>query len=803
MDRIAPPTGNTAAHNIFTGEAGEITANTETGTLHVHDRSTAGGIGLARADMRNVRNPDFSASNRGLRIPVGPTLTGTTAVGLLRWNSTTGRPEMAVNSTGTFKNIAFEGDVIASGGGSGAFRVPVGDTSQRPSSPVDGMIRQNNELNLPEYYNARTWGQLCRVGDDFLAPRATRAVRADGTGFHTFPTTAGANGQLLVVQGGVFNYVSPGSIAALQGNTGNQGQTGQTGEAGEDRGFRYNFSSSVNGFAATAGTLKFNSSSITSGSLLRISDTSAETTPENLQGIWRAIGSINGTSSDVKATLHIKSTSGAGWAFITLSTYTQGSNGSTFAYRVLGSSSATPFSNGEALLVAEAFAGQRGLQGAQGIQGTTGATGATGAAGQPGARGQQGLQGIPGQRGTDGQPGAQGLRGQTGATGATGPAGATGAQGIQGVPGQRGQTGATGAAGSAGAAGAAGPTADLPYIFNSTGPAVPAGNLTFSSTTIGQVIEITIHHNDRNGSTRASTIDRWDDSTSAEKGTLHVYADNLGSGANAGRHADFVITSVARGSGRTVLAIDSSKTTAGQANPFTLGQQIRLAFTPTGDKGEDGNTAGGSGTSAVENVNGDLVVSNNNRQVGTAGSVFTHIVARDLGYVRNFVLEAEAVSNGTNTIQIQTSTNNASWTNRTLNDLLSVRYVRIIVSVSASGGLAPVLTSSQFTVVETTQRETFLDFESATFTGTSASSRVVPTRGRYNRFTSIQGSAADPRYLVVEAAATNPATPSVARITTRDGLTWGDTPVDVRIRSLVVEGLPRMSAAANGNIVLG
>ena len=47
--------GNTSEHSSFTGLEAEITVNTETKTIHVHDGSTAGGIPLAKAsDVSNV-----------------------------------------------------------------------------------------------------------------------------------------------------------------------------------------------------------------------------------------------------------------------------------------------------------------------------------------------------------------------------------------------------------------------------------------------------------------------------------------------------------------------------------------------------------------------------------------------------------------------------------------------------------------------------------------------------------------------------------------------------------------------------
>ncbi len=52
--------GSTSQHNSFTGAVGEISVNTTTETLHVHDGSTTGGFPLARADGNNVVNWDVT-----------------------------------------------------------------------------------------------------------------------------------------------------------------------------------------------------------------------------------------------------------------------------------------------------------------------------------------------------------------------------------------------------------------------------------------------------------------------------------------------------------------------------------------------------------------------------------------------------------------------------------------------------------------------------------------------------------------------------------------------------------------------
>jgi hypothetical protein len=85
---------------------------------------------------------------------------------------------------------------------------------------------------------------------------------------------------------------------------------------------------------------------------------------------------------------------------------------------VISGSGASPFVNGDPVVLTWTRTGDKGDQGIQGIQGPQGATGATG------ATGPQGPQGI------------QGPIGPEGPQGATGATGATGAQGLQGIQGQ-------------------------------------------------------------------------------------------------------------------------------------------------------------------------------------------------------------------------------------------------------------------------------------------------------------------------------------------------------------------------------
>jgi hypothetical protein len=66
------------------------------------------------------------------------------------------RVDKIESSTGT---ITFTG--ITTFSGTGAFSVPGGDETQRPSSPVAGQIRYvQGDVGILEYYNGSSWMQV-------------------------------------------------------------------------------------------------------------------------------------------------------------------------------------------------------------------------------------------------------------------------------------------------------------------------------------------------------------------------------------------------------------------------------------------------------------------------------------------------------------------------------------------------------------------------------------------------------------------------------------------------------------------
>ena len=54
--RVQLRRGTTAENDAFTGAVGEITVDTQTNTVRVHDGANAGGQDLLRTDMANNEN---------------------------------------------------------------------------------------------------------------------------------------------------------------------------------------------------------------------------------------------------------------------------------------------------------------------------------------------------------------------------------------------------------------------------------------------------------------------------------------------------------------------------------------------------------------------------------------------------------------------------------------------------------------------------------------------------------------------------------------------------------------------------
>ena len=89
-------------------------------------------------------------------------------------------------------------------GGTGSIKIPVGSTSERPSSPANGMLRINTTTGKLEYYYNGGWNSIGAVA----ATGGTINEGVSGYRIHTFTAsgaitfTTGGNIEVLVVAGG-------------------------------------------------------------------------------------------------------------------------------------------------------------------------------------------------------------------------------------------------------------------------------------------------------------------------------------------------------------------------------------------------------------------------------------------------------------------------------------------------------------------------------------------------------------------------------------------------------------------------
>ena len=255
----------------------------------------------------------------------------------------------------------------------------------------------------------------------------------------------------------------------VTGYTGMTGDKGQKGEAGSDgsfggASFDYTFSTEI--AAPTApfanGQLRLNDSTQSSSTTLYIDDAD-----DNGADVDVFMTTIHNVSSIPKGFVRISS--GSNNNVFHLFQITQTTNqGDYWEVTVTNQSSSTasPFNDGDDIIVSfvtNGNKGQKGEKGELGTQGVTGYTGMTGAqgitgytgmTGEKGEKGQRGQQGFTGFTGMTGEKGEKGQRGQQGFTGFTGM---TGDKGEKGQRGQQGFTGFTGMTGDKGEKGQRGP----------------------------------------------------------------------------------------------------------------------------------------------------------------------------------------------------------------------------------------------------------------------------------------------------------------------------------------------------------
>ena len=255
----------------------------------------------------------------------------------------------------------------------------------------------------------------------------------------------------------------PGPIGpqGAQGTTGLQGGGGFQGSTGGFGGvtFDYTFSTNIVDSNPGTGTLKFNNSSLPSGSALYINDRD-----DNFTDIQTYLRTVDDSTSPVKGHFKVsEKTAPENFVIYTISALTEKAGYFDIDCAHVNGS-VNSFTDGEDVIITFARTGDIGPVGPQGVQGFEGFQGAQGAGGILGAQGVQGFQGMqggPGPQGTPGFIGGDGIQGDSGFQGVQGPQGTDGSdgnEGIQGFTGIQGPqgTGAQGVQGDAGPQGIAG-----------------------------------------------------------------------------------------------------------------------------------------------------------------------------------------------------------------------------------------------------------------------------------------------------------------------------------------------------------
>ncbi len=397
--------------------------------------------------------PDFTldvGGSDGIRLPRGTTAQrGPSAFGVIRANTTTGRPEF---DDGTVvKSFLLEGDVTGGtgGGGTGATGPagpagadgadgapgPTGATGPAGADGVDGAKGDDGDSAYLVWLNNGNSGTEQQFLNSLKGEKGDPGTGGDGTG------TAGADGADGVDGASAYEvWLANGNsgseaqfLTSLKGAKGDKGNTGNTGAQG----------------------------------------------PAGATGATGAKGNTGNTGKSAYQVWLDQGNSGTEAQFLASLKGQKGDKGNTGAQGPAG---------------AKGDPGETGLRGPTGNTGPKGNTGNTGPAGPAGPTGQKGNTGSIGPVGPAGPKGNTGNTGTTGSTGPRGPAGPTGPKGntgntgksayqvwldqgntgteaqyvasLKGAKGDRGPKGDKGDTGATGPSGASAFTSVFNYAFN-------------------------------------------------------------------------------------------------------------------------------------------------------------------------------------------------------------------------------------------------------------------------------------------------------------------------------------------------
>jgi hypothetical protein len=472
--------GSAAQNNTYTGASGELTIDTSTWDIRVHDGVTPGGYSVGGA--ANSANNLASGTTGSIPYQVSPGVTGFIQPG---------PADSVLTSDGTTATYVSLATLSAAGGvsadnvlvnnvtpgdkhlifvdGSGSYHSIETDTSNGPLFSQMVGLTVNSTLTVAGH----------------ILPGATLTYDI-GSASEYFRDVYGRNLTLtgnLTVQGTtvtVDSTVTNVSDPIFTLGTGPNGAAPST-DDNKDRGIAFRWH---NGSTAKIGFFGYDDSA---ANFTFIPD--ATITNEVVTG--------------TKGAIDINIAGGAANQLV----YQTGTNFTSF---VTAPSSANTYLqwNGTAFAWA-ATVGPQGPQGPQGVTGPQGPQGVTGPQGPQGVTGPQGPQGVTGPQGPQGVTGPQGPQG---VTGPQGPQGVTGPQGPQGVTGPQGPQGVTGPQGPQGVTGPTGPVGN--YVqsgatagFGLSGSATGSGS-TFTVTSNGTSSNTvsTLVYRDGNGDFSARSV---------------------------------------------------------------------------------------------------------------------------------------------------------------------------------------------------------------------------------------------------------------------------------------------------------
>lgn len=209
----------------FITEQASIDAVSGDDSLIIHDQSVEQ---LRKVTLSQVFLGAFPIVTNSVTGTAGSNLSIVSQAG--RSINITSGDSIAFNSVNpvTFNgNVSIDGKLTASG--TGALKIPVGTTAQRPSTPVAGDIRYNSTNDQAEVYSGSEWKAV--GGSPFDASGGT-VTTIDGYKIHTF-TSSGTFTPALNREGKIEYLVvgagGSGAYNSIQGGGGGGGGDVKTG----------------------------------------------------------------------------------------------------------------------------------------------------------------------------------------------------------------------------------------------------------------------------------------------------------------------------------------------------------------------------------------------------------------------------------------------------------------------------------------------------------------------------------------------------------------------------------------------